>query len=130
MAAARRLLLSALALALACAGEGGFRNPIEAAIDVDVDDERSVGAEVDAAIRAQVPLVDDPIVLGFVQGAFLVDVGHVEPAFSQAHDRAAAGRRRHRGNVEAVQDRRIDEACAEPRAFAGNVRRNRWSSSF
>ena len=61
MATGRAGLLAALAAAaLACAG-----SPLDLG-SVDEDKERDVGAQVDAAIRAQVELIDDPVVLGFV----------------------------------------------------------------
>ena len=63
MATGRTRLLAALvAFGLACAG-----GPLSFNFGkVDEDGERDVGAEVDRAIRAQVDLIDDPVVLGFV----------------------------------------------------------------
>ncbi len=82
MAARRRarLLLSALALALGaagCAGRLGF-DPLAMA-HVTEDEERSLGGQVDAAIQAQIPLIDDPVVLGFVNDLGQRIVATIEP---------------------------------------------------
>jgi predicted Zn-dependent protease len=77
MAARRLLHLILVGLLIGCGSTP--RNPIQTVKEVDVDDERSVGAQVDAAIRAQVPLIDDPVVLGFVQALGQRIVATVEP---------------------------------------------------
>ena len=85
MAAGRRaLLLSALALGLAvgCASRSGKFDPIGAIgsiAEVSEEDERSLGAQVDAAIQAQVPMIDDPVVLGFVNELGQRIVAQIEP---------------------------------------------------
>ena len=81
--AARRtalLLLSAAALAAGCAlrgDDGGF--DLGAIARVSEEDERSLGAQVDQAIRAQLPLIDDPVVLGFANDLGQRIVATIEP---------------------------------------------------
>jgi predicted Zn-dependent protease len=81
--AARRsaaLLLSALALAGGgCAGHGIERLDPRNAGKVTEDQERSLGAQVDQAIRAQIPVIDDPVVLGFVNDLGQRIVATIEP---------------------------------------------------
>jgi predicted Zn-dependent protease len=74
------VLLSALALGCAaCAGrDGGGFDPLAIA-HVTEDEERSLGAQVDAAIQAQIPLIDDPVVLGFVNDLGQRIVATIEP---------------------------------------------------
>jgi predicted Zn-dependent protease len=85
MAARRaRLLLIALALGTAagCAGESGKFDPIGAIgaiAEVSEEEERSLGAQVDEAIQAQVPMIDDPVVLGFVNELGQRIVAQIEP---------------------------------------------------
>ncbi|MDH3686437.1 MAG: M48 family metalloprotease [Myxococcales bacterium] len=62
MATGRTLLAVLCAVGLACAGLPFSFQPGK----VDEDGERDVGQQVDAAIRSQVDLIDDPVVLGFV----------------------------------------------------------------
>lgn len=81
MAALRPLLLlTAAALAAGCAlrGEGGGLD-LGAIARVSEEEERSVGAQVDQAIRAQLPLIDDPIVLGFANDLGQRIVATIEP---------------------------------------------------
>jgi predicted Zn-dependent protease len=76
------LLILALGLAPGCAGENGKFDPLGAIGslgEVSEDDERSLGAQVDAAIRAQVPMIDDPVVLGFVNELGQRIVAQIEP---------------------------------------------------
>ena len=47
--------------------------------EVSEDDERSLGAQVDEAIRAQIPLIDDPVVIGFVNELGQRIVAEIEP---------------------------------------------------
>ena len=82
--AARRtalLVLIAAALAAACAsdGRGGRRLDLGAIARVSEDDERSLGSQVDEAIRAQLPLIDDPVVLGFANELGQRIVATIEP---------------------------------------------------
>jgi predicted Zn-dependent protease len=82
MAARRALVrfLSALALgAAACAKNGGLGFDPLAFAHVTEDEERSLGAQVDAAIQAQVPLIDDPVVLGFLNDLGQRIVATIEP---------------------------------------------------
>jgi predicted Zn-dependent protease len=80
MAARRALLLSALALAAACAGhEGRGWNPFRAIAEVSEEDERSLGSQVDQAIREQLPTIDDPVVMGFVNELGQRIVATIEP---------------------------------------------------
>ena len=72
------LLLSAAALFAAACASGGF-DPLGKVAEVSVDDERSLGAQVDAAIRAQIPLIDDPVVIGFVNELGQRIVAGLEP---------------------------------------------------
>jgi len=75
------LLLVALALAAAaCAGRDGRRRfDLRAIAEVSEDEERSLGAQVDEAIQAQIPLIDDPVVLGFVNALGQRIVATLEP---------------------------------------------------
>jgi predicted Zn-dependent protease len=76
MATGPHPLLSLLAAtALACAGSAPSFNPGK----VDEGGERDVGLEVDAAIRAHVDLIDDPVVLGFVNELGQRIVATIEP---------------------------------------------------
>jgi predicted Zn-dependent protease len=84
--AARRaagvLIALALGLAIGCASKSGKFDPIGAIgsiSEVSEEDERSLGAQVDAAIQAQVPMIDDPVVLGFVNELGQRIVAQIEP---------------------------------------------------
>jgi predicted Zn-dependent protease len=75
-----RLLLALLLLAAAaCAGRDGRRFDLASIAEVSEDDERSLGAQVDAAIQAQIPVIDDPVVLGFVNELGQRIVATLEP---------------------------------------------------
>lgn len=77
------VLLSALALgSAACAGRSGRFDPIGSIgsiAEVSEEDERSLGAQVDQAIRAQLSMIDDPVVLGFVNELGQRIVATIEP---------------------------------------------------
>lgn len=81
--AARRtvlVLLSAAALGAGCAlrgDDGGL--DLGAIARVSEEDERSLGAQVDQAIREQLPLIDDPVVLGFANDLGQRIVATIEP---------------------------------------------------
>ena len=80
--AAGLLIALALGLATSCASKSGKFDPIGAigAIsEVSEEDERSLGAQVDAAIQEQVPMIDDPVVLGFVNELGQRIVAQIEP---------------------------------------------------
>lgn len=78
---ARVVVLAALALcALDCTGRDGRRRfDLGAIAEVSEDDERSLGAQVDAAIQAQIPVIDDPVVLGFLNDLGQRIVATLEP---------------------------------------------------
>jgi predicted Zn-dependent protease len=79
MAGRRALLvLSAAALLGAACASRGF-DPLGKVAEVSEDDERSLGAQVDEAIRAQIPLIDDPVVIGFVNELGQRIVAGIEP---------------------------------------------------
>jgi predicted Zn-dependent protease len=70
------LLLSAVA----CVQNDGTRfNPIEAYTDVSIEQEREMGAEFDRLIRDHILLIDDPVVLGFVNDLGYTIVRKIEP---------------------------------------------------
>jgi predicted Zn-dependent protease len=80
MAARLALVLAALGLfAPACAGRDGRRFDLAAIAEVSEDEERSLGAQVDAAIQAQIPVIDDPVVLGFLNDLGQRIVATLEP---------------------------------------------------
>jgi predicted Zn-dependent protease len=80
MAAGRLLsLLAAAALGVACVQHDGSRNPLRSITHVDVEDERERGALADAQIQTVLPLVDDPVVLGFVNDLGQAIVAKIEP---------------------------------------------------
>jgi|GEM_PF-519492 len=80
--AARRLFLVVLsAAAVAACGVRG-RSPgdlLGSIARVTEEDERSVGAQVDQHILARVPLIDDPVVLGFASDLGQRIVATIEP---------------------------------------------------
>jgi predicted Zn-dependent protease len=79
----RRPLAGALALALAAAlacttaGGGGMGNPLKPNITADA--ERRMGDGADTELRAVLPLIDDPVVLGFLNDLGQSLVRHLEP---------------------------------------------------
>jgi predicted Zn-dependent protease len=75
---ARGALAGALACALACvSGGGGMGNPLKPNITADA--ERRMGDGADTQLRAVLPLIDDPIVLGFLNDLGQGLVRYVEP---------------------------------------------------
>ena len=78
-----RRLLSCLgaALALACGtgGSGAGANPLDRFTKVTVEQERARGATADAEIQQVLPLIDDPVVLGFVNDLGQAMVETIEP---------------------------------------------------
>src|SRR4030095_10656682 len=61
------MLAAAGLLAASCLQDDGRRfNPLRSLGPPDVQDEREVGAQFDAEIRKHVVLIDDPVVLGYV----------------------------------------------------------------
>jgi predicted Zn-dependent protease len=81
MAGRRAVLLLSAALlgAAACASGGRGFDPLGKVAEVSEDDERSLGAQVDQAIQAQIPLIDDPVVIGFVNELGQRVVAGIEP---------------------------------------------------
>jgi len=80
--AARHALVLALGaglLASACIQPDGSRNPLSRLTTVTVDQERSRGATADAEIQKALPLIDDPVVLGFVNDLGQAMVRTIEP---------------------------------------------------
>lgn len=79
MAARRAFVLSvALLLAAACA-RGGIGNPLQRLTKVTVEQERNTGAQADAQLQQILPLIDDPVVLGFVNDIGQAMVQTIEP---------------------------------------------------
>jgi predicted Zn-dependent protease len=74
---ARAALSTALAGALACATSGPLQNPLKR--EVTSDQERRIGDNADRQISAVAPLVDDPIVLGFLNDLGQSLVRYLEP---------------------------------------------------
>ena len=76
MAARTRLLIALLGCSLvACAS---LRGPLPFR-KLGVDDERSVDQKADEALRAELPLIDDPVVLGFLNDLGQSIVRTIEP---------------------------------------------------
>ena len=75
------LLSAARAGAARCAARGGEdRGFAEPDRPVSSDQERAeMGAQIDRAIRAQLPLIDDPVVLGFVHDVGKRSCATIEP---------------------------------------------------
>jgi predicted Zn-dependent protease len=66
--------------ALACVqGDGSRFNPIDAYTKVSVEQEREIGAEFDSQIREHIHLIDDPVVLGFINDLGQSIVRKIEP---------------------------------------------------
>ena len=74
---ARAALACLLAGALACASGGGIGNPLKPNITADA--ERRMGDSADTQLRGALPLIDDPIALGFINDLGQSLVRHVEP---------------------------------------------------
>jgi len=80
MAARRTVALSALAaLALACAQKPGSASPLDRMIEVTPAQERQMGAQLDRAVRENLTLIDDPLVLATVNDIGQSLVRQVEP---------------------------------------------------
>jgi beta-barrel assembly-enhancing protease len=80
MAPRRALLLSAaLVLLVAACAPSERRGPLQRFSKVSVEQERSTGAEADAELQKILPLIDDPIVLGFVNDIGQAIVETIEP---------------------------------------------------
>ena len=80
--AARLLLLATGLLAAAtaaCVQDDGSRWSLRKMVAVSEDDEREAGAEFDAWARANLPVVEDPIVMGFVNDLGQAMVRTIEP---------------------------------------------------
>jgi len=77
LGAARTALACALAASVACATGGGIGNPLKPNITPDA--ERRMGDSADTQLRGVLPLIDDPIVLGFLNDLGQSLVRHVEP---------------------------------------------------
>jgi len=75
--ALRRALAGVTALALACASGGGIGNPLKPNITADA--ERRMGDGADTELRAVLPLIDDPVVLGFLNDLGQSLVRNLEP---------------------------------------------------
>lgn len=71
-------LLCAVSLA-ACIQNDGSRNPLKSLTNVSEAQERETGASADSQIQAQLPLIDDPMVLGFVNDLGQAMVRRIEP---------------------------------------------------
>ena len=66
--------------ALACVqGDGSRFNPIDAYTKVSVEQEREIGTEFDSQIREYIRLIDDPVVLGFINDLGQSIVRKIEP---------------------------------------------------
>jgi len=66
--------------ALGCVQDDGSRfNPIDAYTKVSVDQEREIGWQFDGEIQAHIRLIDDPVVLGFVNDLGDSIVRRIEP---------------------------------------------------
>jgi predicted Zn-dependent protease len=76
---ARAALASALAACVACASGGGagIGNPLKP--NVTADAERRIGDNGDTQLRAVLPLIDDPVVLGFLNDLGQSLVRYLEP---------------------------------------------------
>jgi len=77
----RRALVAALALLLAaCVQDDGRRfDPLRSLTEMTEDQEREIGIQFDREIRRAVPVVEDPIVVGFVNGLGQSMVSQIEP---------------------------------------------------
>jgi predicted Zn-dependent protease len=62
-----------------CVQNDGSRNPLRALTTVTEEQERETGASADAQLRGMLPLVDDPIVLGFLNDLGQDIVRQIEP---------------------------------------------------
>jgi predicted Zn-dependent protease len=74
---ARAALAWALVGALACTSGSGVGNPLKPNISADA--ERRIGDSGDTQLRAVLPLIDDPVVLGFLNDLGQSLVRHLEP---------------------------------------------------
>ena len=75
-----RLGVAVLLGALGCVQDDGSRfNPIDAYSKVSVDREREIGWQFDGEIQAHIRLIDDPVVLGFVNDLGDSIVRRIEP---------------------------------------------------
>jgi len=82
MAARRSLALGTLALwalVAACVQNDGSRNPFSKLVKVTVEQERERGAGADAELQKVIPLIDDPVVLGFINDLGQAVVKTIEP---------------------------------------------------
>ncbi len=78
--ASLRLGLAVLLGALSCVQDDGSRfNPIEAYTKVSVEQEREIGAAFDSQIQEHIRLIDDPVVLEFVNDLGRSIVRTIEP---------------------------------------------------
>lgn len=68
-----------LAVAPGCIQNDGSRNPFKKFTTVSVDDERATGSQADAQIQQQVVMIDDPVVLGFINDLGQEIVRRIEP---------------------------------------------------
>jgi predicted Zn-dependent protease len=72
--------LTLLLGALACVQNDGSRfNPIDAYTKVSIEQEREIGAEFDKQVQAHIRLIDDPVVLGFINDLGQSIVRTIEP---------------------------------------------------
>jgi predicted Zn-dependent protease len=82
MAARPRLRLGLILLlgALACVQNDGSRfNPIDAYTKVSIEREREIGTEFDRQVKGHIRLIDDPVVLGFINDLGQSIVRTIEP---------------------------------------------------
>jgi len=76
----RRVAATALLGALACIQDDGSRfNPLQAYAKVSIEQEREMGTEFDRQVQEHVRLIDDPVVLGFINDLGQSIVRRIEP---------------------------------------------------
>ncbi len=75
-----RLALAVFLGVLSCVQDDGSRfNPIDAYTKVSVQKEREIGVEFDRQVREHIRLIDDPVVLGFINDLGQSIVRKIEP---------------------------------------------------